>query len=146
MIGQTISHYKIIGKIGAGGMGEVYKAEDTRLGRTVALKFLPRDLSSDPELKERLLQEARAASSLDHVNICTIYECDEAEDGRLFIAMSYYEGETLKDKIRYGPLSALEAVDIALQTAAGLQKAHDKDIIHRDIKPANSFILSLIHI
>jgi len=123
-------------------MGEVYKAEDTRLGRTVALKFLARDLSSDPELKERLLQEARAASSLDHSNICTIYECDETEDGRLFIAMAYYEGETLKDKIRHGPLTASEAVDIALQTAAGLQKAHEKGIIHRDIKPANLFITS----
>ena len=94
-------------------MGEVYKAEDTRLGRTVALKFLSRDLSGDPELKERLLQEARAASSLDHVNICTIYECDETDDSRLFIAMAYYEGETLKDKIRHGPLPVSEAVDIA---------------------------------
>jgi len=104
MIGQTISHYKIIGKIGAGGMGEVYKAEDIRLRRTVALKFLPKDLSSDPELKERLIQEARAASSLDYVNIFTIYECDETEDGRLFIAMACYEGGTLKDKIKHGPL------------------------------------------
>ncbi len=142
MIGQTISHYKITGRIGAGGMGEVYKAEDTRLGRTVALKFLSRDLSRNPELKERLLQEARAASSLDHVNICTIYECDEAEDGRLFIAMACYEGETLKDKIKHGPLSTSDAVDIALQAAAGLQKAHDKGIIHRDIKPANILITS----
>ncbi|MBN2200267.1 MAG: protein kinase, partial [Candidatus Aminicenantes bacterium] len=138
----TISHYKITGKIGAGGMGEVYKAEDTRLERTVALKFLPRELSRDPELKERLLQEARAASALDHVNICTIYECDETEDGRLFIAMAFYEGETLKDKIRHGPLPLPEAVDIALQTAAGLQRAHSRGIIHRDIKPANIFITS----
>jgi len=142
MIGQTISHYKITGKIGAGGMGEVYKAEDTRLGRTMALKFLSRELSSDSELKERLLQEARAASSLDHVNICTIYECDETEDGRLFIAMAYYEGKTLKDKIRHGPLSTSEAVDFGVQTAEGLKKAHDSGIVHRDIKPANLFITS----
>jgi len=142
MIGQTISHYKIVDKIGAGGMGEVYKAEDTRLGRTVALKFLPRDRFQDPQLKARFLQEARAASSLDHGNICTIHECDEAENGRLFIAMAYYDGETLKDKIRHGPLSLPEAADIALQTAVGLQKAHHTGIVHRDIKPANIFITS----
>ncbi|MBN1273025.1 MAG: protein kinase [Candidatus Aminicenantes bacterium] len=140
MIGQTVSHYKIMAKIGAGGMGEVYKAEDTRLGRIVALKFLPRERFQDPQVKARFLQEARAASSLDHGNICTIHECDETEDGRLFIAMAFYEGETLKARIGKSPLSVAKALDIALQVTAGLKKAHEKGIVHRDIKPANIFL------
>lgn len=140
VIGSTVSHYRITAKIGAGGMGEVYQAEDARLGRTVALKFLPPELSRDRQVKERFLQEARAAAALDHSNICTIYECDETAEGRLFIAMACYQGETLKDIIARGPLPVPQALDIARQIAAGLQKAHQQGIVHRDIKPANIFI------
>ena len=139
-IGQTISHYKIVEKLGEGGMGVVYKAEDTKLGRAVALKFLPPELTRDGEAKARFIHEAQAASSLDHPNVCTIYEIDETNDGQTFIAMAYYEGEILKDRIRRGPLNLEEAVDIAIQIARGLDKAHQKGIVHRDIKPANIFI------
>jgi serine/threonine protein kinase len=140
MIGKTISHYKIIEKLGGGGMGVVYKAEDTKLNRTVALKFLPTAFSLDDEIKQRFIIEAQAASSFDHPNICTIHEISETDDGQLFIAMAYYDGETLKKKIEKGPLNLEEAIDITIQTAEGLCKAHEKDIIHRDIKPANLFI------
>ncbi len=140
MIGQTISHYKILEKLGEGGMGVVYKAEDTRLKRTVALKFLPSELTRDGEAKTRFIHEAQAASSLDHPNVCTIYEIDETSDGQTFIAMAYYEGETLKDKIQRGPLKLEEAVGIAVQVGQGLDKAHQMGIVHRDIKPANVFI------
>jgi len=140
MIGKTISHFKILEKIGAGGMGEVYKAEDTNLKRTVALKFLPQELSRDDESKERFIHEAQAASALDHTNICTVYEIDETEDGQMFIAMACYEGESLKDRIERGPLPIDEAIDIATQISRGLAKAHSKEIIHRDIKPANILI------
>jgi len=140
MIGKTISHYKILEKLGGGGMGVVYKAEDTKLKRTVALKFLPPELTRDPEAKQRFVQEAQAASSLDHPNICTIHEIDETEDGQMFICMACYEGETLKKKIERGPLKLEDAVDIAIQVAQGLTKAHSQGIVHRDIKPANIFI------
>jgi len=140
MIGKTISHYKILGKLGEGGMGLVYKAEDIKLKRTVALKFLPPDLTRDPVAKERFSQEAQAASSLDHNNICTIHEIDETDDRQTFIVMACYEGETLKEKIRSGPLGIEEALDITLQVARGLEKAHQQGIVHRDIKPANIFI------
>jgi pentatricopeptide repeat protein len=140
MIGKTISHYKIIEKLGEGGMGVVYKAEDLKLKRIVALKFLPADLTRDPEAKERFIQEAQTASALDHPNICTIFEIDETEDGQIFITMAYYEGETLKKKIERGPLKLDEAIDIAIQVAQGLSRAHESDIIHRDIKPANIMI------
>ncbi len=137
MIGKTISHYKILEKLGEGGMGVVYKAEDIKLGRPVALKFLPSNLTKDPDAKKRFIQEAKAASALDHSNICVIYEVDELDTGEMFIAMGYYDGETLKTKIEQGPVSIEESVDIALQIARGLDKAHAKGIIHRDIKPAN---------
>ena len=140
MIGRTISHYGIVEKLGEGGMGVVYRAEDTKLGRIVALKFLPPELTRDAKAKTRFIHEAQAASSLDHSNVCTIYEIDETNDGQTFIAMAYYEGETLKDKIRRGPLKLDEAVDIAVQIAHGLDKAHEMGIVHRDIKPANIFI------
>ena len=112
MIGKTISHYKILEKVGEGGMGVVYKAEDTRLNRFVALKFLPHELTENLDAKERFKREARTASSIDHTNICTIYEINEAEDEQLFISMAYYEGETLKQKMDSGPLSINKAADI----------------------------------
>ncbi len=140
MIGKTISHYKILEKLGGGDMGVVYKALDTKLKRTVALKFLPSELTRDPEAKQRFVQEAQAASSLDHPNICTIHEIDETEDDQMFICMACYEGETLKKKIERGPLKLEDVVDIAIQVAQGLTKAHSQGIVHRDIKPANIFI------
>ena len=140
MIGKAISHYRILAKLGEGGMGMVYKAEDTRLKRTVALKFLPSELTRDLEVKQHFINEARAASSLDHPNVCTVYEIDETNDGKTYIAMACYEGETLKDKIQKGPLKVEEAIEIAIQVAEGLKKAHEKGIVHRDIKPANIFI------
>ena len=136
MIGKTISHYKIIEKLGGGGMGVVYKAEDTKLKRTVALKFLPIELTRDEESKESFTHEAQVASALDHPNICTIYEISETTEGQLFIAMACYEGETLKNRIKRGPLLLEEAVEIALQIAQGLAFASEANIIHRDIKPA----------
>jgi len=140
MIGKTISHYKILEKLGEGGMGIVYKAQDLKLKRKVALKFLPPDLTRNKEAKKRFIQEAQAASALDHNNICNIYEIGETEDDQIFIAMACYEGKTLKQKIEHGPLKVEEAVDIAVQITQGLSKAHEKDIVHRDIKPANIFI------
>jgi predicted ATPase/Tfp pilus assembly protein PilF/predicted Ser/Thr protein kinase len=131
---------KILEKLGGGGMGVVYKAEDAKLKRFVALKFLPPDLTRDDEAKERFVNEAQAASALDHPNICTIYEIDQDEDGRMFIAMAYYEGETLQTKVSSNQLSVISAIDIAIQIAQGLAKAHEHGIIHRDIKPANVII------
>ena len=136
MIGRTISHYKIIEKLGEGGMGVVYKAEDTKLQRPVALKFLPSNLLGDEEAKVRFLREARAAAALQHPNICTVYEIDEA-DGYTFIVMAYLEGEDLRKHIEKGPLSLDRLLDIAIQVARGLQEAHSKGVVHRDIKPAN---------
>ena len=142
MIGRTISHYKILEKQAEGGLGAVYKAEDTKLKRPVALKFLLPELTRDYEAKERFINEARAASALDHPNICTVYEIGETEDNQLFIAMAFYEGETLRTKIRKGPLNLGEAVGIATQVAGGLAKAHSKGVVHRDIKPANIMVTS----
>jgi serine/threonine-protein kinase len=136
MIGRTISHYKILSKLGEGGMGVVYKAEDTKLGRVVALKFLPAEMTKDPEAKQRFVREAQSASSLSHPHITTIYEIDEAEE-QTFIAMECVEGESLKKKIHAGPLKLDEAIGIAIQLAEGLQEAHEKGIVHRDIKPDN---------
>lgn len=137
MVGQTISHYKVVERLGSGGMGIVYKAQDVRLGRFVALKFLPPNLAEDEGQKMRFIQEAKAASAIDHPNIGAIHEIDEAENGEVFIAMAYYEGETLKKKIESGPLSVGQTINIAVQVAEGLAKAHEQRVIHRDIKPAN---------
>jgi non-specific serine/threonine protein kinase len=142
MINQNILHYKILEKLGEGGMGVVYKAQDTKLKRTVALKFLPPALTRDSQAKQRFMQEAQAASALDHINICTIYEIDETEDGQLFISMAFYDGETVREKIDRGPLKVAQAVDIAAQVAEALREAHHKGIVHRDIKPANVMITS----
>ena len=141
MIGQTISHYKILGKVGEGGMGMVYTAEDTTLKRTVALKFLAPVLTSDPEAKKCFILEAQTASALDHPNICTIHEINETADGQVFIAMAYYQGETLKERIKCGPTSLHEAIHLIRQVAEGLAKAHEKGIVHRDIKPANLMVV-----
>ncbi len=142
MVGKTISHYRILEKLGEGGMGVVYKAEDTRLRRTVALKFLPPELTRSPEAKTRFTHEARAASSLDHPNICTIHEIDETAEGQMFIAMAFCEGETVSEKIKRGPLKLNEVLGITIQAALGLSKAHDKGIIHRDVKAANLMVTS----
>ena len=140
MLGRAIGHYVVKEHIGGGGMGVVYKAEDSRLERTVALKFLPPELTRDPVAKARFLQEARAASALEHPNICTIHEVDETEDGQLYLAMPAYDGETLKRKVEHGPLPLGEAVDFAIQAGQGLAKAHRQGIVHRDIKPANLIV------
>ncbi len=140
MIGQTVSHYRILEELGSGGMGVVYKAEDLKLKRTVALKFLPPELTRDKAAKTRFIHEAQAASALQHHNICTIHEIDETADGRLFICMDYYDGETLKQRITKGPASVAEAVNIARQMAEGLAKAHEARMVHRDVKPANIMV------
>jgi len=156
MIGKLVSHYEIIEKLGEGGMGVVYRARDTKLNRTVALKFLPAVLTRDPEAKERFIREAQAAAALEHPNICNIHEINETEDGQLFIVMACYEGRTLRDMLDNTPLgppsrgdkggvaslSVSKAIDIAIQIAQGIARVHEKGIVHRDIKPGNIMFTS----
>jgi serine/threonine-protein kinase len=138
--GDRLTHYRIVGQLGRGGMGVVYRAEDVRLGRPVALKVLAPHLAGNALARRRFEAEARAASSLDHPNICALYDVGENADGGLFLALAYCEGETLRDRLERGPIEPAPALQIAAQIAEGLADAHDKGSVHRDVKPANVMV------
>jgi serine/threonine protein kinase len=140
MIGRIVSHYRILEKMGREGIGVIYKAEDMEHKRVVALKFLPPDLTRDAKTRSQFLGEATAIAEMDHPNVCKIFEIDETPDGRLFVAMACFEGETLQERIALGALSPLEAADTAIAIARGLERAHAEGIVHRDVRPANVFI------
>ena len=140
MIGKTVSHYEILEKLGEGGVGVVYKALDTTLDRHVAIKFLSHHLQANPEAKTRFVHEAKAASALEHPNICAVYEINETPDHRMYMVMPSYDGQSLQDRINDGCVSVDEALEFVSQVASGLAKAHARGIVHRDIKPGNIFV------